>query len=307
LESYFSQWPGAATKRLRLNSDFDLVVNGITSGALPYVSQDLMAKNTEWRTFVETTKTVATVALQVWNYNTTQELGYVLPHIDPQDITRTELIASAGPEPYDTYSDMTHLLRLETSNATATGGSPKSIHYFCSPVEYDASAANYSDPSVPAVQTERAFAAGVEWLEKHTNTIMPKWANTLYESMVAPPGVVGRDRLRHQYWRLNFEPTELYVLSVAGSIKHRPVPWPKTISIKHQVHPFKNMAIVGDHSKNGFNIGCAEAAITSGVTAAHRLTGKKSPRQYTSYEHIPTENLADPDYYPLIGADEMFV
>lgn len=298
LESYFSDWPGVGTKRLTKGIDFDMVLNGISSGALPYVSSDLMAKNTEWRTFVETTQTVATISLQVWTYNTTEELGYVIPNVDPNNRPRTEVMAAGGPEPYDTIADMTHLIQYETSNASATDGIPHSVWYFVSPIDYNATAANLSDTSTPAVEFERAFKAGIEWLEKHTFQVMPKWADSLYESMVAPPGVVGRDRLRYQYWRSNIEPTELYVLSTTGSIKHRPYPYPYREA--HKVHPFKNMAVAGDHTRNGLNLGCAEAATTSGMMAAFGLTDKHSPSKFCDYEHV--FHPLYPDRYPLVEA-----
>jgi len=308
LESYYSQWEGSGSKKqLQHGVDFDLVLNGITSGALPYISKQLSTKNEKWKKFLETTKTVATVGLQVWTYNTTEELGYKVPHVDPDDLSRTEVMASGGPEPYDTWADMTHLALYETSNATATAGEPKSVQYWCSPVDLDPTSLNLSDSTVPSVQTERAYTAAVEWLEKYTKDVMPNWADSLYESMVAPPQVVGRDRLRHQYYRLNFEPTELYVLTLAGSVKHRPAPW--AVHPTKDIQPFKNMALAGDHTRNGFNIGCAEAAVTSGVMLARALT-KKSPKRYVGHGHNQQHllgSLSNPDFFPLEGDDELFV
>jgi len=308
MESYYSQWQGNGQKKqLKVGQDFDIVINGITSGALPHISQDLTAKNTLWRSFIETTKTVATVGLQVWTYNTTEELGYAIPHVNRSDLSRTEVMAAGGPEPYDTWADMTHLQKYETFNATATGGQPKSVQYWCSPVEFDTSVANFSDATVPAVQTERAYTAAVEWLEKYTGDIMPKWADALYESMVAPVGVHGRDRLRHQYYRLNYEPTEQYVLTVPNSVEHRPSPWKVH---ENDIQPFSNMAVVGADSRNGFNIGCAEAAVTSGVMLANALTGKRSPERYVGHGHNQQHllaNLPNPDFYPIIGDDHLLV
>eukprot|EP01063_Lacrimia_lanifica_P027448 TRINITY_DN3855_c0_g1_i1.p1 TRINITY_DN3855_c0_g1~~TRINITY_DN3855_c0_g1_i1.p1 ORF type:complete len:1439 (+),score=481.93 TRINITY_DN3855_c0_g1_i1:70-4386(+) len=305
LESYYSGWKGARQKRLVKGADFDIVINGITSGALPYVTQDLMAANAEWKYFVETTTTVATVGLQVWTYNTTAELGYTVPEIDPEDLSRTEIMAAGGPEPYDTWADMTHLAKYETSNPAATAGAPQSVQYWCSPIMLDTSpgAANFSDRGFPKRQMERAYDAGVEWLEQYTDVIMPEWSKQLYDSMVAPPSVTGRDRLRRQYFRTNFEPTEQYVQTPAGSLQGRPVPWPLPWS-KGDVFPYKNMGVAGDHSLNGIDFGCAEAATLSGVVLAHAITAGKGISRYTGFglkQHHLLPELGD--YYPLVGEE----
>jgi hypothetical protein len=67
------------------------------------------------------------------------------------------------------------------------------------------------------------------------------------------------------YTRSNIDPTELYVMSAAGSSASR---------IKANETGFSNLVIAGDWIDNGFNAGCVEAAVMSGLQAANAVLGK---------------------------------
>lgn len=143
---------------------------------------------------------------------------------------------------------------------------------------------------------ESAFNSAAEKLEQQTKVLFPRaFENgSIYDWMVAPPGVVGRDRLRHQYWRSNADPSEQYVLSPHGSIRYRPSSMgPGTLGDQPILgNAFSNMVVVGDIARTGIDSGCAEAAVTSGLMASHALTGGLSPRNYTNW--LAQINHTDP-------------
>jgi hypothetical protein len=74
----------------------------------------------------------------------------------------------------------------------------------------------------------------------------------------------GMDRFDTQFWRANIDPSERYVLSVAGSTKYR---------LKSDDSGFDNLYLVGDWTRNGLNVGCVEAAVMSGMQASHAISG----------------------------------
>jgi len=78
---------------------------------------------------------------------------------------------------------------------------------------------------------------------------------------IVPSGTMPLD---FQFWRANIDPTERYVLSSKGSIKHR---------LKSGEPSFGNLYLARDWTDNGLNIGCVEAAATSGIQAARAILG----------------------------------
>jgi predicted NAD/FAD-dependent oxidoreductase len=98
----------------------------------------------------------------------------------------------------------------------------------------------------------------------------------------------GPQMLDAQYWRANIAGTELYVLTPAGTVKHR-LPSGDT--------GFENLAAAGDWTKNGIDGGCVEAAAISGIEAAnaiiarHRQPGDPAPVPPT---HAHTDWLKGP-------------
>jgi uncharacterized protein with NAD-binding domain and iron-sulfur cluster len=65
--------------------------------------------------------------------------------------------------------------------------------------------------------------------------------------------------------RANFTGSERYVLTLAGSVRHRL--WPGKSG-------FGNLFLAGDWTRNGIDGGSVEAAVTSGMLAARAITGR---------------------------------
>jgi hypothetical protein len=70
------------------------------------------------------------------------------------------------------------------------------------------------------------------------------------------------ERFLAQFFRINNQPTETYVLSVAGSTKYRLDP----------ANPgYENLVLAGDWVRNGFAIGCVESAVLGGMKGVQRF------------------------------------
>jgi uncharacterized protein with NAD-binding domain and iron-sulfur cluster len=75
----------------------------------------------------------------------------------------------------------------------------------------------------------------------------------------------GERRLDAQLLRANFQPTERYVMTRAGSVEHR---------LRADESGFSNLVLAGDWTRNGIDGGSVEAAATSGMQAARAISGR---------------------------------
>lgn len=268
-ESYDDTWPAAAKKVLTRGADFDDVLCGISLGALPYVAGRLIEQTPSLKLAVDNVQTIATQAYQLWLNRDSAALGWKgggEPITSCLDYGETNAI--------DTWGDMTFLAARED---WPKGDRPKSIAYLCAAVDdavplvptphgpkqaasaFDQKAAN--DSLLPLL---RAF------LEGPASWYFPRVAGNGafdWSALVAPgaPRDANPARLATQWIRRNVQPSERYVLSVAGSDQYRfPV---------HDETAYQNLVFAGDFTKCTLNVGCVEAAAISGCLASNALTG----------------------------------
>jgi uncharacterized protein with NAD-binding domain and iron-sulfur cluster len=248
LESYWSSWKPVARKTLKLGEDFDLVVFGLSLGAVPYVAQELVEANPKWRAMVDNVLTVRTQAFQLWLRRTTRELGW---NPGPTESP----ILDGWVEPFDTWADMSHLIPRENWPAIDP---VKSIAYFCNAMPEDPRQAPFTDPAYPGTQLAVVRANADAFLDQHMQDVWPRCEDP------RSPGRFNPDIVVSAFHRANIDPTELYVLSVAGSTKHRIPP--------HE-SGFRNLFPAGDWTLTHFNIGCVECAVQSGMLASYGICG----------------------------------
>ena len=74
----------------------------------------------------------------------------------------------------------------------------------------------------------------------------------------------------------NFEGSDRYTLSLPGSLACRISPLDRSV---------ENMTIAGDWTACGLDAGCVEAAVMSGMLAAHAISGKPDPSNIIGYDH----------------------
>jgi uncharacterized protein with NAD-binding domain and iron-sulfur cluster len=252
---------------LKVTEDFDFVVLGVSIGALPDVARELIERESRWRDMVRHVKTVPTQAFQVWMRESTAELGW--PH-PPANL-------SGFVEPFDTWADMSHLIPEESWKEPV-----RSIAYFCS-VLPDAAPNNAAvTEDFHRQQKEAVRANAVGFLKTGAGMIWPqavregdfRWEILAAEGDAA--GKPGSQRFDTQFWSANVNPTDRYVQSLPGSIKHRVSPLDMT---------FDNLTIAGDWTATGLDTGCIESAVMSGLLAAHAISGTPELRKIVGYDH----------------------
>jgi uncharacterized protein with NAD-binding domain and iron-sulfur cluster len=268
LESYYSDWKPVAQSTLQKGTDFDLVILGISIGALPTVAKELIAKNADWQNMVKNVIPVSTIAFQLWLNTSIQDMQW------PYIADGLALLGSYQ-EPYDTWADMSDLIGREN---WPQGYTPQNIAYFCGPtpqpnanqILQNAQQSDFSDPTFPQTQTTMAQQFALDYLQQLSAHIWPGiWQGQSsfdFTKLIDINNGQGIARFNDQFFRANIDPTELYVMSFTGSSAYRL----KT----DQTGTFGNLYITGDWIDNGFNAGCIEATVMAGLQTARAISGE---------------------------------
>ncbi len=269
LESYYCPWDsGIPNKIMKAGEDFDKVVLGISIGALPTIAAELIEHSADgaWKKMVDNVIPISTIAYQLWMKPDASQLGW------PYTKDGLALLGSYQ-EPYDTMCDMSDLIVRESWPADHK---PKHIAYFCGPapapnadqILQNVENSNFSNQQFPAEQYNMAKSYALDYLNTLTKHIWPtiwKDKNSFdFDQLVDLQDGTGQARFDSQFFRANIDPTELYVMSFTGSSQHR---------IKTDETGYDNLLITGDWIDNGFNAGCIEATVMSGLQTARAISG----------------------------------
>jgi len=103
-----------------------------------------------------------------------------------------------------------------------------------------------------------------------TRGMKPIWPSAFSEGRTAKNDVIAK------HVEANFEGSDRYTLSLPGSIVHRISPLDRSV---------ENMTIAGDWTACGLDTGCVEAAVMSGMLAAHAISGKPELNSIVGYDH----------------------
>ncbi|MBD2596763.1 NAD(P)-binding protein [Nostoc spongiaeforme FACHB-130] len=257
LESAWTQWQGVEEITLHLGQDFDLVVLGISLGALQYICPKLIQARQEWQDMIANVKTVQTQALQTWLKPNLKELGWVMP----------SPVVDAYAHNLNTWADMSHLNIRESWDAE---NFPGSIAYFCGPLADIDEIPSFTENEFPEQQMQQVKQAAIHWFKENTPTLWPKITispnstDIDWNLLVDPNHGKDLNRFDAQFWRANIEPSERYVLALKGTTKYR---------LKCDQSGFDNLYLTGDWTNNGINIGSIEATVTSGMQASRAISG----------------------------------
>lgn len=260
LESTWSGWQGVEDIRLKVGEDFDVVVFGIPLGAVPTVCSRLVAARPRWQAMTRI-PTVATVAVQLWWDVDLSGLGW----------SEASPVLTAHVDPFETWADLSQTITAEAW--PNSGGIPKNVAYLCGVVpDPDDLPAPNTVSNFPELQKQEVKKKLASWLVNHAHPLWPnvvsKAGDVKWELLNSPQGEHGPERLDSQFFRANFEPSDRYIQSPAGTLEFR-------------LRPFEsgyfNLFLAGDWTRNGINVGCIEAAVISGIRAARSINGDSRP------------------------------
>jgi uncharacterized protein with NAD-binding domain and iron-sulfur cluster len=251
--------------RLEVQRDFDFVVLGVGMGVIPEVCRELVAHDARWRNMVERVTTVQTQAFQLWMNTSMEQLGWA----------RGAANVTGFVEPFDTWADMSHLIRVESH-----ADDVRAIAYFCSVLPDRIPNADPDAADYPARLAQEVRANAIHFMNRDLGQLWPRAAQDgsfRWEALSGgPTGAIGEARFESQFWRANVNPSDRYTLSLPGSLQHRISPLDAT---------FDNLTIAGDWTDCGFNQGCVEAAVMSGRLAAHAISQSPPLSEIVGYDH----------------------
>lgn len=246
LEHWDSGWSDTGgSYALEKGRDFDWLVLGISYMVLPQVSAALAVASTEWRKMIHGLNATATQAWQAWFVPNRAELGMQGP----------PAIIGAYVEPFSSLVDFSHLIPREDWPANAVNF----LAYDCGVMQ-----------TGPGSDLKAVFGRLRSFMTTDAQPIWPDASERAdpdhlrWDVLWAPAGVSGITRLEHQYWRANTDPTEQYVLSIAGTGGAR---------LKAKPADFDNLVIAGEWTDTGLNISSVETATMSGMQAARAISG----------------------------------
>ncbi len=254
LESRWSGWSDVDHCVLEAGHDFDVAVLGISLGGLHDICADFRADD-RWRDMLDHLGTTQSGSAQLWMDTTLEDLGWTLGAVP----------ADAAPEPLDVWADRSELLPLEDWPDPP----PRSLQYLCGAIPGDEYLRPPSDTGAPAEALAQVTTITSDWLSSAGIALWPgaRAADGGFDwsQLHDPAGGSGQARLAVQYLRANIDPSERYVLSLPGTVRYR---------MAADGSGYENLILAGDWTKTDWNVGCIEAAVTSGINAAAAVEGK---------------------------------
>ncbi len=243
--------PGNTPFVLREGVEFDDVVLSIGMGALPAICRDLADRHRQWRDMLDHVRTIATVGVQIWSGRGRRG--------------KIPLMMSSDRGPFGGYGDMSHLIPREMWPADQI---PQHLLHACNRLEDDeipgGDRATARQKAIDRSLTKRVRG----WLEREGERAVPGFGdgdNPNWEVLSDPSDGQGAQRLAAQYWRINAEPTDRFVLTVPGSTRYR---------LASDGSGVDNLFLAGTWTKNGLDIGSVESAAVSGMQAARAISGR---------------------------------
>ena len=266
--SFESRWcavPPVEKRTLRAGVDFDQVVLGISIGGVKAISTELAAVNPAWNVMLANIKSVRTQGVQLWLLPKLADIGW-----DPDGELKDPSLVDAYVDPLNSWMDQNVVLKTETwtPQNNLSGTVPGFLAYFCGPSEDDPHEPPDTAAGYPAQQLAKIKAEALAFFRQHLGPMWPKVVDASgaldWSKVFDPNGGTGPARADGLYYRINIDPSERYVLSVAGSTKYR---------LKSGESGFANLFLAGDWTHNGLNVGCVESAALSGCQASRAISG----------------------------------
>ena len=266
LESHFGVRDDVEERVLRRGQDFDHVVLAVSVEMVSLTAKELIHDQRAWRDMTTHIRTVATQGLQIWLRPDEAELGW-----DRHGVT-----TSAYVPPFETWASMGQTLWAEDWPEHQR---PGTVAYLCGTLNAP------WPPSEPYEEYTRRHqqqvcANAVKHLDDYFGFYLPGAVTDRGFAWHLLSGVNGQhdsSALATQHMSVNIDPSDRYVQSVPGSDKYR---------LRPDESGYDNLVLAGDWTDCGWNAGCIEAAVISGLQAANALRGRSRFHRIRGF-HLP--------------------
>ncbi|MBS0643395.1 MAG: NAD(P)-binding protein [Proteobacteria bacterium] len=266
LESRWTPWKDPVGPLILSRGDhYDKVVLAMPVDAVADVAPEPLLP--AWQKMLDGASTVATQSVQVW---LTRQTGWPVPGAVAPVVTgydRTRVASGSQPIPIDTWLDASEVLPYEDWPA---GAVPVGMAILCGPMRLPFGSPPPSNHGFPGTMQSLAAAAGQNFL----GVTQPLWpalngpSGFDWSALWSPSGQPGPIAFNAQFWVAAVNPSDRYTLTRKGNSKTRLAPG---------ASGYSNMVICGDWTDYGYNLGCFEGAVISGLQAANAITGNPRP------------------------------
>jgi len=261
LESRWTRITGTQNDDVTLDiGENDIVVFAMPAPALKELVSELENASPKFGAMLDAIKSVTTVAAQLWIKNLPPS-----PRLWGHRGLKEELIAGGSANPASILLDYTPIEKTEINDPDINH-----LLYTCGviPEQHpDDNPEGIPTPESDYPQILRSnLGVGMKnWLAQEGSALFPELAdgNGQFNWNHLEGGEP--DPMKEQYHRVNFDGSSRYILSVRNSIQHRLSP---------DQSGFSNLYLAGDWTKTGIDLGCVEAACTSGMMAVEAITGE---------------------------------
>ena len=142
-------------------------------------------------------------------------------------------LVSGGAAPLAVRADMTH---VEPRESWPAGDRPRHVAYFCGVLD----------------RRDECFSPE-EWVDRNLSDFFPD---------AGPPD---RELIMDTFYERNAHPSDLYVLTPPGSVRHR---------LAADESGLSNLWLAGDWTRTSYSLGTVESACIAGRTAAQSILGE---------------------------------
>jgi len=258
LESAWTPWEDVETLELKLNTDFDEVLLGISLGALPYITSELKSASQSWSDMITKIMATPSQAAQLWLRPDTSGMGW------PYWRGGKAFNPGTYVEPLDAWADMSDLINRES---WPDEDFPNTIIYTLGSM-MELALPPFTDHSFPTRQKEELKKRLLEYLNKDAAYLWPLTTDAQTGefdwNLLVGDATKKENNEKGIYVTANIDPTAWYVLAEVGTTRYR---------LPAKGTDFENLVITGDWTKNGINAGCIEAAVVSGMQASRAICG----------------------------------
>lgn len=266
LESHFGSRDDAEQRVLLRGRDFDHVVLAVSIEMVGLTAAELIDDQPAWREMTTRIRTVATQGLQLWLRPDEADLGWHRPAVT----------TSAYIPPFETWASMGQTLWTED---WPPDQQPGTVAYLCGTLEAPWPPTEPDDEYVRRCRA-RVRDNAVRHLDSYLGFYLPGAVTERGFAWHLLCGADGRDdsaALTTQHMSVNIDPSDRYVQSVPGSDKYR---------LRPDESGYDNLVLAGDWTDCGWNAGCIEAAVLSGLQAANALLGRSRFHRIRGF-HLP--------------------
>ncbi len=257
LSHWDSGWTDTGgTEVLEKGRHFDTVVLALSYGCLREVTPKLEAASPRWKAMTHGLNDVATQAWQIWCTRPRNgDVEGASPGEPTMGMPGPPAIIGAYVEPWSSLTDFSHLIPRES-------WPPASVRYLCYSCGVMKQPGTVGDDAV--FDRMKSFMEA-DFKPLWPDAGLPDHPDSLDWSVLwAPEGTAGEDRLTHQYWRSNTDPTERYVMSSTGTTPAR---------LKAAASGFDNLFLAGEWVDTGLNISSIETTVMAGMKASRAISG----------------------------------